>query len=348
MTDQMHHGRTIGVVALLVVVLTGTAGLAGAQSGSATPIDSCRTIADDGKYVLTSDVRAGNSVCVQILSSDVIFDGQGHTIRGANASGGVGVKVNNSLTSLSNVTVKNVSTTGWETGIYYRDVDNGTLKNVNASANRQQGILLRAAPNTTVRNVTAVDNGRWSLYATGNSTNVTGTDFETRSATISFVANDVALTGIARPPGGIPNRTALQASLGAAGTGPNASLRLGMNYANQTITKNNITENTIRLWVYDGNWTQVPGSVVTVDRNRVMANVSNLPNASTFVPAGKTPTPTPTPTSTATRTRTATATPTANAAATTGRTTSSSDGPGFGIGLALVGLFAAALLAFRR
>lgn len=337
----MTAGRTVGVcVVAFALLAAGVVGTAGAQSAP-TPIDSCRTIADDGEYVLTSDIEnSSRSTCVQILSSDVTFDGGSHTIDGANASESVGVKVNNSLTSLSNVTVRNVSTTGWTTGMYYLDAQNGSIENVNASANRQHGIRLRAASDTRLENVTAVENGRWSLYAVGNTTNVTGMEFTTRSArNVSLRASDVALTGIGPPPGGLENRSTIGRRLGAAGTGPNGSLRLGIGYDQTNVTRANVNESTLRMWRFEGNWSRPSGvNFVNVERNRVVAEVEDVDNASVLAPAGDVEMPTPTPTATATATATETATD----------TTTSSEGPGFGVVLAFVAVFASALVLLRR
>ena len=337
----MTAGRTVGVcVVVLALLAAGVAGTAGAQSAP-TPIDSCRTIADDGQYVLTSDIEnSSGSTCVQILSSDVVFDGGGHTIEGANANESVGVKVNNSLTSLSNVTVRNVTTTGWTAGVYYRDAQNGSIENVNASANRRHGVLLRAASDTRVENVTAVGNGRWSLYAVGNTTDVVGTKFATRSTdNASFRASDVALTGVGPSPGGLENRSTVGQRIGAAGTGANSSLRLGVGYDDRNVTAANVTESSLRMWRFEGNWSKLSGvNFVNVKRNRVVAEVQGVDNASVFAPAGDVETPTPTPTPTATATETAANT----------TTTSSDDGPGFGVALALVAVLASALALLRR
>ncbi|EMA39248.1 periplasmic copper-binding protein [Halococcus hamelinensis 100A6] len=333
---------------MVAVGVAGVGGLASAQStNDTTTIDSCRTIANDGEYALTADIEDSNrTVCVQILSDDVVFDGNGHTIDGVNASESVGVKVNNSLTGLSNVTVRNVTTTGWTAGVYYQGVANGSLEAVNASANARNGVLLRDAPETELRNVTAVDNDRWSLY-TINSSGVSAERFETSTSTLSFVATDAALTGVESVPGGLPNRTAIDQHVGMAGTGQNATIRLTVGYDDASVADANVTENSLRLWGYDRNWSQVPGvNYVNTDRNVVIANVSALGNTSTFAPAGQTTTPTPT----ATRTATATATDGPGAAATggTAETTTSDDGPGFGLVVAVVALLATALIARRR
>jgi PGF-CTERM protein len=334
----MTAGRTVGVcVVVFALLAAGVAGTASAQSAP-TPIDSCRTIADDGEYVLTADItNSSQSTCVQILSSDVTFDGGGHTIGGANANGSVGVKVNNSLTSLSNVTVRNVSTTGWTTGVQYLDVQNGSIENVNASANARHGIRLRAASDIRIENVTATDNGRWSLYTVGNTT-VTGTGFATRSTdNASFTASDVALTGVGSPPGGLDNRSTVGQRLGAVATGANSSLRLGIGYDEANVTRANVTENSLRMWRFEGNWSKLSGvNFVNIKQDRVVAEAGNIDNASVLAPVGDVETPTPTPTPTATATEAA------------ANTTSSSNGPGFGIGLALVAVLASAFVLLRR
>lgn len=344
----MRSTRTVAIVVSLTLVAAGVAGVASAQAETGPiPIDSCRTIADDGRYVLTTDIEnSSQKVCIHIISSDVVFDGQGHTIESGNTTESVGIKVNNSLTTLSNVTVRNVSTTGWTAGIFYLGVENATLRNVNASANRRHGILLRAVDNIRLVNVTAVGNGNWSLYAVGNATNITGIHFEVGSATISFTASNVALTGIENPPAGPWNRTTIGQYVGVASTDQNTSLRLAVSYTQRNVTNANVTERTLRLWVFDGtgNWTK-PSTVnyVNIERNRVVAKVERFQNASVVAPAGivQTPTPTPTPTPTATPTPDrADATPTA--------TTSSGNGPGFGIALALASLLAVALVVFGR
>ncbi|GAA0469221.1 PGF-CTERM sorting domain-containing protein [Halococcus dombrowskii] len=334
----MTAGRTVGVcVVVFALLAAGVAGTASAQSAP-TPIDSCRTIADDGEYVLTADIaNSSQSTCVQILSSDVTFDGGGHMIGGANANNSVGVKVNNSLTSLSNVTVRNVSTTGWTTGVQYLDVANGSIEDVTASGNDRHGIRLRAASDARVENVTAIDNGRWSLYTVGNTT-VTGSGFATGSTdNASFTASDVALTGVGSPPGGLDNRSTVGQRLGAVATSGNSSLRLGIGYDEANVTRANVTENSLRMWRFEGNWSQPDGvNFVNIEQDRVVAEAGNIDNASVLAPVGDVETPTPTPTPTATATETA------------ANTTSSSNGPGFGVGLALVAVLASAFVLLRR
>ncbi|MGQ5517029.1 PGF-CTERM sorting domain-containing protein [Halococcus saccharolyticus] len=372
------------VLAASVVGVTGVApvGTANAQSGGGPiPIDSCRTIADDGSYVLTENVTNSSAdTCIQILSSDVVFDGGGHTIdagpnatpnatNGSNGTASVGVRVNNSLTTTANVTVRNVTTTDWTSGVAYRDVNGGSIQDVNASANARNGIQLVGSDDTRLESVTAVNNSRWSLYTAGNATNTRATNLTTRSATVSFTASDVALTGVSNPPLGTENRTNVGQFVGAVATAPNASLELTVPYTDETVTNANITERSIRLWTYDGTWQQVPGvNYVNLTSNRVVATVPSPENASVLAPLGKTATPTPTPTPTATATPTPTATETAITTATpttgdsgeSGGTTAANGtanesggnsgafGPGFGTIAAIAALFGAAVLALRR
>ena len=386
-SPQHEHAGAIAIC-LLLVASVATVAVVGPASGQSDPdpvrVDSCRTIADDGRYVLTENITNSSAdVCIRILSSDVLFVGRGHVIDAGpnatdpNATGSVGIQVTNSLTTLSNVTVVDVSVTDWSRGVVYRDANDGVIRQVNASANARHGIGLQRSSDVHVWNVTAVGNGRWSLFAAGNATDVRGTNLTTRSGTVSFTASDVALTGVSNPPLATPNRTNVGQFVGAVATGANASLRLVVPYTDRTVTRANITEETLRLWAYDRTWDQVPDpNAVNTSRNRVVATVPSSGNASVLAPLGETetPTPTPTPTATATQTPTTTASPTPTVATTTAaptegatgpdggtdetsaanRTTtdtggdSGAFGPGFGASAAVLALLGTAVLALRR
>ena len=385
-----QHGHAAVVICLLLVASVAAVAVVGPASGQADDgpvrVDSCRTIADDGRYVLTENITNSSAdACIRIISGDVIFAGRGHVVdagpnasqSGPNATGSVGIRVTNPLTTIANVTVRDVTTTDWSSGVVYRDANDGLVRQVNASANARHGIALQGSSDTRILNVTAVDNGRWSLFAAANATDVRGTNLTTRSGTVSFAASDVALTGVSNPPLGTPNRTNVGQFVGAVATGPNASLRLVVPYTDRAVTRANITEETLRLWAYDLTWDQVPDSnAVNTSRNRVVATVRASENASVLAPLGETetptPTPTPTPTATPTPTPTATASPTptdtttaspteaatstvgeagetsvANGT-TTGSGNSGAFGPGFGVSAAVAALLGTAVLALRR
>ncbi|QLG28573.1 right-handed parallel beta-helix repeat-containing protein [Halorarum halophilum] len=101
----------------------------------ATRIDSCTTITEPGAYVLTTDVENDKHTrlsesCIRIESDDVLFEGDGHVVDGRGISDTRGVTANG-----TNVTVRNVTVSDWDRGIYYRNVSGGTIEGVNATEN---------------------------------------------------------------------------------------------------------------------------------------------------------------------------------------------------------------------
>lgn len=145
------------VTLVFVVVLFGAtaslgAGTAGAQS--ANGIGSCTTIDSAGTYTLTEDLSADSNSCIHITASHVTLDGNGHTIDGG--SSGVGVEVSGSDT-LSDITVKDVTTHGFTRGILFRGVENGTIAHTTATG-ATEGITLLETNHTTVRDNTVKKN----------------------------------------------------------------------------------------------------------------------------------------------------------------------------------------------
>ncbi len=148
-------GKVFGILALIIVM----AAYIG-EVGAATEINSCTTINSPGEYVVKRDMNNtiipgetywGN--CIRISSSDVILDGEGHIIYNVglpiyeDMRDTAGVFVNNTNTSLSNVTVKNIKVDSWGAGIYYGNIRNGRIINTNVS-NSFYGILLSFSNNS--------------------------------------------------------------------------------------------------------------------------------------------------------------------------------------------------------
>jgi len=135
-----------------------------------TPIGSCAIISSPGEYVLNqSIIDSSATVCINITSSDVVFDGAGYAIDGNGTWDTYGVHVYNSTTDLTNVTVKNLKLTDWSIGIYYINVTNGGI--VNSTATSYDGITLRNSSNNTLINNTVIFSvGGFSLYSSSNNT----------------------------------------------------------------------------------------------------------------------------------------------------------------------------------
>ena len=92
------------------------------------------------------------SSCINIASSNVVFDGGSHYIIGNSAEvGSIGIYINDPASTITNVTVKNVNVTRWDSGIYLRDSSNNNVTGNNAS-NNSNGINLSNSNNNFIYN----------------------------------------------------------------------------------------------------------------------------------------------------------------------------------------------------
>ena len=183
------HTLRIAFGALFVILFL----VSGAEA--ATEIGACTTISTSGEYVLNTSIsNNANSICININASDVIFDGAGYTIDGVRSTNTYGVYVYNSATTLTNVTVQNLTVTDWHYGIYYYETNLGIIQNItansntfygiylknstlstisgtNATSNDIDGINLQSSSNNTLSNNTANSNTRYGIYLTTSSNN---------------------------------------------------------------------------------------------------------------------------------------------------------------------------------
>ena len=141
--------KVIGLNIFLLVMMSGGA-------LGATSITQCSNIDLSGDYVLGQDIwSSGNmevSSCINITSSNVVFDGESHYIIGNSAEvGTIGVYINNPASTITNVTVKNVNVTRWDYGIYLQDSSNNNVTGNNAS-NNSNGINLFNSNNNFIYN----------------------------------------------------------------------------------------------------------------------------------------------------------------------------------------------------
>ncbi len=134
-----------------------------------TDIADCRIIEEAGAYTLTDDIQNGQvDSCIHIRSDDVVLDGNGHAISGAGQEDTTGIWAFNgtldehSGDELQNVTIRNLRTSDWGTGIQAGELfpeagpENIRIENVETGDNGQ-GIVIRSASATLV-DVTSRDN----------------------------------------------------------------------------------------------------------------------------------------------------------------------------------------------
>jgi parallel beta-helix repeat protein len=146
----------ISIPFLLLGALVALGGVAGGTTTPPTPVSECTTIDTPGSYELAGDIsNSATSPCIEVTASDVVFDGAGHEIDGV--GNGTGVQVAGTGT-LSNVTVRNLRVTDWETGVRYATVSDGVVDSVNASGNGATGIVFSKTTASTVRDATVTGN----------------------------------------------------------------------------------------------------------------------------------------------------------------------------------------------
>lgn len=158
------------------------------------PVNNSTVITEPGTYVLQTDITSEAPVCIDIRSSDVIFDGNGHTISGQGTFNTYGVSAYNESKQLERVTVKNLTASRWGYGISYMNTQQGTidhcilidnvygvvlttssatmLRDLAARSNTQGGILFLADSRAnTLYNSTAESN-RWGVFLSSASDNL--------------------------------------------------------------------------------------------------------------------------------------------------------------------------------
>lgn len=162
----LRDARSVVVLVALALVAGGAGALAGVVSPTAaaapTQVDSCTTIDEPGRYVLTSNIENGghtaiSKACIKITADDVTFDGNGHTIDGRGVSHTKGVAV----VGAEGVSVTNFSINDWHAGVL---VENGsaTVSDVRTFSNAY-GVRLENASGSTVTNNT-VENNLVGIY----------------------------------------------------------------------------------------------------------------------------------------------------------------------------------------
>lgn len=158
------HRIAIGITMLGILLLAG-------DVNAATPVSSCGVISSPGEYVLAMNIINSTAIyCINITSSDVIFDGAGFTIDGTGSSGTKGVYVYNSTKSLTNVTVKNLGVADWYYGFYYVNVKTGSMINNTASSNVYGIILSQSSYSILTNNTASLNNIGIMLYQSNNNT----------------------------------------------------------------------------------------------------------------------------------------------------------------------------------
>lgn len=139
-------------ICIITVSITTTAGatvtnppssdLSSLSDTGAVEVSQCRTIDEPGRYVLTEDIlNSGARECIKIVVSDVIFDGQGHTLDAREVDHKTeAIAAGYTDPPIENITIRNLTVTGWEQGVGCRQIAKDvTIENVTARQNGFEG-----------------------------------------------------------------------------------------------------------------------------------------------------------------------------------------------------------------
>jgi parallel beta-helix repeat protein len=130
----------------------------------------CMDINAPGYYALTADIiNSSARWCINITASNVIFEGNGHTVDGVDASNTCGVWVG-THTALRNVTIRNVTVTDWGyCGIIFNGVEEGRIERCTAASNDYGIVLFSSANNTAIDNAASSNtDGIYSFFSDNN------------------------------------------------------------------------------------------------------------------------------------------------------------------------------------
>ncbi|MEN6517812.1 MAG: carbohydrate-binding protein [Methanospirillum sp.] len=101
-----------------------------------------------GLHTLSADLPA-DGIGVLITSSNVVFDGMGHSLTGTDANGSIGVYATGpSFTPITNVTIRNLTARHWADGIRFGMVSDSVVEDVVAEQNRV-GLIYRPTSGIT-------------------------------------------------------------------------------------------------------------------------------------------------------------------------------------------------------
>jgi len=135
-------------------------------------IDGPGVIEESGTYTLTTDIDLGgtNVTAFEIKASNVVLDGQGHTISNGTAEA-IHILSSGSGGTLTDITIKNFRITGVETAISAMNVENSLFTNLELVSNADAGMAIagRSSTNNVIQDSLFQDNEKGIFLREGTS-----------------------------------------------------------------------------------------------------------------------------------------------------------------------------------
>lgn len=152
---------------------------------AAQNIESCMTIDEGGKYVLTSNLEyTGTASCIKILKSGVTIDCAGHRMTGSYAA--TGIRINNDV---DRVTLKNCTIDYFKYGIYAEDDTRDiTIENINIDS-CDEGIVLEGGNDADIASPVFTNTNIGLSLRTWHGGELSGGKFSTRDYAVYAVSS---------------------------------------------------------------------------------------------------------------------------------------------------------------
>jgi parallel beta-helix repeat protein len=126
--------------------------------GGEIPITAPAIINTPGNYRLMNDLsNATADTAILITASDVVLNGNAHTLQGVLNPNSSGILAENNSGALKNITVTNLTVSGWGAGLQILGVTNSTFAGDDAD-NNKAGFMIGNSSGIIVRNCTVNDN----------------------------------------------------------------------------------------------------------------------------------------------------------------------------------------------
>ena len=197
--------------------------------------------------------------------------------------------------SSNNTVTNNTASSNNHYGInLHLSSSNNTLTNNRANLNQCHGIWLSSSSNNTFTNNTASNNTDYDFYSDKDSHGNTIEDLTVASypTTISFIYDKgVGVKGVNTPPSDPSGKANIGKYVNATNVTADSWISLNVSYTDANL--GNVDEDSLRMWKYNGTWTEVPPpNGVNIVEKYVYADITEfsifapLGNPSPFPPVG--------------------------------------------------------------